>query len=338
MKSIKDIAFCIPVYNEEKMIHVIKANLKLIAKVRTGAKIIISDNSSTDKTYEKLLSLQDEFHDLLILYRQKVNIGFSKNISFFGSRKFLSDQINIKFFQFLGADDKITKEGLSHLFRTIDENSNAELIISNWIYYQKNDDNKKFFYKDIDAKKREINSLQSFFNRSSFIPGGIMQYCINRKNIRRLDNHKKEISPHVGVFFDCFPGQVVIAGPPGLCEVEKVSKKGWRSDPRSVLKTHIVCFKYYIKLMEVAYKNNLISLHTYDLITREYARFTKYILDDCLNGVWGHWEPKASDRIVNLLYLIKGTCMGSLKNIIRNIRFLQKEAFAKRIKLTKQLK
>jgi hypothetical protein len=335
MKSKIDIAFCIPVYNEENTIPIIKNNLKIIAKKVTRAKVFICDNSSTDKTYEKLLSLQNEFQELLILYRQKSNIGFSKNISFFGSRKFLRKQKNIKFFQFLGADDKITKKGLSHLIRIINNNSNADLIISNWIYYQKDKENNISFYSDEDARQRKISSLNSFFNGNSFIPGGIMQYCINKKKIRGLENHKGEISPHVGVFFDSFPGQVIISGPPGLCEVEKLAKKGWRSDPRTVLKTHIKCFEYYVKLINASYQKDLITLNTAESTTKKYTRLTKYFLEDCLNGVWGFWEPKKSDRIINFLYLIKGSCMGSFRNIISNLRFLQKQACEGKLKLSK---
>jgi glycosyltransferase involved in cell wall biosynthesis len=336
MKKQSRIAFCIPVYNEEKMVPTIEANVKLIAKATTRAKIIISDNNSTDKTYEKLLRLKDKFHDLVVLFRQQSNIGFSKNISFFGSRKFLKEQKNIKFFQFLGADDRITKNGLRHLLRNIAENSNADLIISNWVYCQKDKKGNFYFYTDVDANQRSISSLQSFFNRRSFIPGGIMQYCINKKRIRSLENHKSAISPHVGVFFDCFPGKVIIAGPPGLCEVEKLTSKGWRSDPRSVLETHLKCFAYYVKLINAAYHKGLINLHTAEFTTKKYTRLTKDILEDCLNDVWGFWEPKQFDRIENLLYLIKGFCLGSLKNVLSNLRFLQKQACENKIKLIKK--
>ena len=48
MKKQIKIAFCIPLFNEEKKIHIIKRNIELIAQILPEFHIFFNDNHSTN--------------------------------------------------------------------------------------------------------------------------------------------------------------------------------------------------------------------------------------------------------------------------------------------------
>jgi len=325
MKKQIKIAFCIPLFNEEKKIHIIKRNIELIAQILPEFHIFFNDNHSTDKTYDKLLLIQKKWPERIFIYRQQSNIGFSKNLSHFGAASnYIKERSRAEYFQLLGADDVITKKGLLHLKKQIETSEAANLIISNWIYTIKRGKRIKVLGDfDISVRKTCL-TLETFFSRKFYIPGGIMQYCIHRSKLKELKNYEKEISPHVGVFFDCFPGRVICAGPPGLCRVRKNQGSGWRSTSLGVVDTHVMCFKMYIRFLKKAFKDKKVFKTTYKRLLKEYTRLSWLIFKECHEGKWGKWAPSRKDKIVTYFFMLKGLLRGSLYSAIANLRYLQK--------------
>ena len=72
----------IPVYNEYEAVPTIGYNIKRINKIFPGTTHYISDNCSTDQTWEALAELKKsmpEYH--IVLRRNLRNIGFSGNLA-----------------------------------------------------------------------------------------------------------------------------------------------------------------------------------------------------------------------------------------------------------------
>lgn len=321
------IAFCVPLFNEEHSIFIIKRNLDLIFKFTPRASIFFNDNHSTDKTFEKILLIKKRWPQRIFLLRQSSNMGFSKNIAQFGRDAVsLIRKSGAEYFQLLGADDVITKKGLLHLIKQIKTNKGADLIISNWIYTKKRGKKTKVL-GDFDIPSRKVcASLETFLSRKLYIPGGIMQYCIHKNKLHELKNYEKEISPHVGVFFQCFPGRVICAGPPGLCRVRKSQVFGWRSTAFGVISTHVMCFEMYIRLLKKSYKEKKIFRTTYKRLIKEYTRLSWLILKECHEGKWGKWSLSRSEKIATFFFMLKGLLRGSIFLSMANLRYLQKEA------------
>jgi len=213
---------------------------------------------------------------------------------------------------------------LLHLWNEVNSRKKANLIISNWIYtVEKN--GRTQIVGDFDVlKKKTCTTLEEFFCNNLYIPGGIMQYCIHRDKLNELKNYHNEISPHVGLFFKCFPGRVVCASSPGLCRVSKIESSGWRSSPYGAYKEIINCFEFYIRLIKKACKENQITRKTGKRVIKEYTRFSWLILKECWDDQWGKWAPTKTEKVCFCFLLVKGLLRGSLFQGLANIRYLQK--------------
>jgi len=96
MTQIPFVTIGIPVYNEEKF--VAASVLSALNQTYKNIKIIISDNCSTDRTFEILQELVSR-HEHVMLIRQAKNISASPNFSF------VMNKANTEYFCWLGGHD-----------------------------------------------------------------------------------------------------------------------------------------------------------------------------------------------------------------------------------------
>ena len=327
-KNSAKIAFCIPLFNEEKSFSIINRNINLILKILPSASFFFNDNHSNDKTYKKLLLIQKKWPNKIFIFRHSSNIGFSKNLSYFGQiADSIKERSKADYFQFLGADDEITKKGLRHLIKQTYSKKSANLIISNWIYTESKGKLIRVVGDFDNLRKKVNNSLEQFLANKCYVPGGIMQYCIYKDKLSELIKYENEISPHVGVFFSSFPGRVVCAGPPGLCRVRKNQSSGWRKTSFGVISTHVMCFEMYIRFYTKAYKEKTITKERWKLLMKQNSRFTWLIFKECKAGHWGKWAPTSRQKVLIFFAVLKGILQVPLFYQLANLRYLQKIFF-----------
>lgn len=103
----------IPVFNEGK--YIVKT---INSVINQASKIIVSDNHSTDDTYDILQTLEQK-HPNLDCYYQDVNLGMLENF------KFCLDQANTKYFMWLGAHDLVSENYVAGLVGLLEQNPDA---------------------------------------------------------------------------------------------------------------------------------------------------------------------------------------------------------------------
>lgn len=129
----------IPLYNEENFIEI---------AVRSAARqcqyLLISDNGSTDKSFEICQLLAREYKNITI-FRQPKNEGSAKNF------KFLLDNADTPFFMWLGAHDKLPENYVEVLLAQFKLDDSAGLAFGSVI--------------NVDRFGKEISRYDYFFAR-----------------------------------------------------------------------------------------------------------------------------------------------------------------------------
>jgi glycosyltransferase involved in cell wall biosynthesis len=109
----------IPVYNEEKYIS--ETIISAINQTYDNLKIIISDNCSTDNTFE-LINRVIANHENVTLIKQEKNIGAVENFNY------LSEIANSDFFCWLGGHDILHKDFITSAVKIFIENQGLSLV------------------------------------------------------------------------------------------------------------------------------------------------------------------------------------------------------------------
>ena len=147
---------CIPTYNR---LDNLKVSLKnILDSDKTNFSVLVSDNASTDGTWEYLKTIQDE---RLVISRNSENIGFSGNI--FQLLKLSKTNFVI----FISDEDFLSTSSLSELI------SSNELSADVGVIYPsvKLEDKKNLYYKYKDKKWRNKAAMNRFFLGHAYISG-----------------------------------------------------------------------------------------------------------------------------------------------------------------------
>ena len=140
------ITICIPVYNREKTI---EQTLKSVINAKlTNYEILISDNSSTDKTKEICLKIQKKYPHLIKYFENKKNLGFAENY------KNCINKAEGEYLFFIGGDDILLPNGINNLILTLDRSPQADIVCSDIYTFSNNPSiiEKKFIF--FNGKKR----------------------------------------------------------------------------------------------------------------------------------------------------------------------------------------
>lgn len=119
MENLPSVTIGIPVFNEERFIA--DTILSAINQTYENVKIVISDNCSTDKTFQIIKEIVDN-HDQVTLIRQEKNIGIAANLNF------LSQNAGTDFFCWLSGHDLLHKDFISAAVKVFMENSGLSLV------------------------------------------------------------------------------------------------------------------------------------------------------------------------------------------------------------------
>lgn len=140
----------IPVYNEEEFIE--ETLLSSINQSYKGIKIIVSDNASTDKTYD-IISRISEGNSNIEIYKQKENIGVSENFNF------LAKQAKTKYFCWLGGHDILHKDFVLTLLNIIEKDNTLSLVYPNSMLINK-DGSSMNIYQTSDISTIGLNEIE----------------------------------------------------------------------------------------------------------------------------------------------------------------------------------
>jgi glycosyltransferase involved in cell wall biosynthesis len=151
----------IPVYNEEK--YLADTINSAINQTFRDIKIIISDNCSSDKSYD-IAQQYASLDSRIQCIRHTENIGVSKNF------KYVLEISETVYFMWLGAHDLLETEFIESAIKVLDSQSNIGLVYSKSILIDKqNVVVNQSFYDDIDTlgldiEKKLFKVAQNLFN------------------------------------------------------------------------------------------------------------------------------------------------------------------------------
>jgi glycosyltransferase involved in cell wall biosynthesis len=147
----------IPLYNEEK--YIIDAVSSAIAQTYQNFKIVISDNNSSDKSYEVAQSFAAK-DDRVTVVRQKENIGPIANF------KYLLRNAETKYFIWLGAHDLLAPTFIEDAINKLEQNEaiiEVYPLMGQIIHNQKVDDYSQdnFYSNSKDISERIIKVIDN---------------------------------------------------------------------------------------------------------------------------------------------------------------------------------
>ncbi len=223
----------IPTYNRYDFV---KKNIEHINElvIRDGLEdnitIIISDNCSSDNTYEKLLLFRKNLDVKIQLYKQNSNIGLEANV-LFTLHMASSDHV-----MYCGDDDYVHKNYLKFVVESIKNNTSLGCIIPG--------------FTEVFSDGRRINKRVSKFNIRAYKPGYIslmknahlghqlsgLVFKRNKLFEKYMKNEGlRNIYPFI--FFvaeSCISGNTIFS-PCYPVEVFQVNKKDWSYDSAGLL-------------------------------------------------------------------------------------------------------
>ncbi len=143
--------------------------------------ICISDNASTDQTYNFLKNINNEF----------TNVVINKNIKNYGYEQNLQKAINIsngKFIWTLSDDDQVTNDALEKIYKIIEKNQSINLFFLN--YNIINEDTKKIINSRCEIKKNGIYDKNQFIDKVCLANSFGSSNIFNREMLMNFDLSK----------------------------------------------------------------------------------------------------------------------------------------------------
>ena len=181
------------------------------------------------------------------------------------------------------------------------KDSDTDLFICNWAYYDKSEEGeRRIFYTGDVTKPYVANSLDEFFLLHGYSPNGIMQWVARRELLSTFPQYRNFGNPHVGVFFNAFPCRVSGIGDPPLCLVRHLEQRGWRSSADRIMQEHIWLCREMLHALDQAWLGHKLSSKTYKQWYIRLRRIPKLILRDLECGNWGVWIHPFSPLIFRI--------------------------------------
>lgn len=190
LKKNNVITVAIPIFNGADLI--INRIENIINNTQLKLDIIISDNCSTDKTYEICVKLKSKYNNIR-LYRQNKNIGVIENF------KFLLDNSHNEYFIFAAVDDTWEENHIDNLYNINYKNSKCALSFCNFYIKNSNSDEKIPIF--ITPSASHSNYIRLLIRTIDPVPhiiyGLFKKKYINSEDIKNFD------------FFDIFLGFII---------------------------------------------------------------------------------------------------------------------------------
>ena len=165
-------SICLATYNHEK--YITQCLTSILNQNYNNIEILISDDCSRDETIQKIneFFLKYKHNYKIKLYRQKKNLGISKNYNF------LYGKSKGKYLIFFGGDDIMIENKVKRQVETLQNNPNASFCYSNckWFYGSSN-----LFFNHFNLINRVPHKLEEILSDYSIPSPTIM---INKKYLK----------------------------------------------------------------------------------------------------------------------------------------------------------
>lgn len=172
----------IPTYNRAKPLSSLLENItqQIRDAINIEVEILVSDNASTDNTFEMIKSFKDSNPDIKIkIHRNNSNIGYDENVNM------LFQLAKGDYVMTLSDDDGLEPSAIITINDILEKNYGVKMVYIANNFYDFNLENKVFvndnFFKNIGENKY-FPSAKDLFLDSKEIFGGISGLCIERKS------------------------------------------------------------------------------------------------------------------------------------------------------------
>jgi len=153
------VSILIPTFNRAELLK--KAIKSVLSQDYENLEVIVSDNASTDNTYEIVSEFFDD--NRFKYYKNEMDIGLVNNL-----KKLVLDYMTGEYFILLGDDDYLIKDDYISKVVNIFENNDNVLIVYSYYYEYFEDINKKhkiiFPFKEIEFGKTVFMNYQKVRN------------------------------------------------------------------------------------------------------------------------------------------------------------------------------
>ena len=177
--NVPHVTILLPVYNGEDTIRRCINSIK--CQKENNFVVLISDNCSTDSTYEILNELTNS-DSRFIIKRQSVNLGA------IGNFLYLIDKVKTPYVMYLGADDYINSFYISESLKVLTNDHSISMVSPNVIYTHKN-----FSYHGVAKNNLNNNISIRLINYFLSVTDNGIFYCLTRSTY--LKNIMLELLP-----------------------------------------------------------------------------------------------------------------------------------------------
>ena len=255
------VSICIPIYNGE---HTIEGTLKSILSDLSGNEdkfeIIISDNCSSDNTFDILSSYISKY-DSIKYFKNESNLGFDRNIDN------IINLASTDYVWFVGDDDELEKGAVAKVLDTLKNHKKLKSICINYSNYYRIKE--KYTSRKVIGGDHDIlfEHPNDFLSKLGYHPNFVSSLIINKSNYQS-DLYKKYYDTdwfHYFVLYD-----IIKEGKSYFIAYPFVINKGYEANgPNSANKAG-VSVKIFLRLLNYIYnldekyyeastKNNIIN-------------------------------------------------------------------------------
>lgn len=293
------LSICIPTYNRD--VYLLK-NLELLKsyieknKLIEIIEIVISNNASTDQTFE-VLTLFEKINPKLKLkiYNQKSNIGMIKNFEFVACKALNN------IFMWLGDDDYISEDYLLKVLDIIERNKNTKEIFSILPSFKPINGN-----GEVLSGGRGVNDSEQIFEKGfktcikNSYKGHQMSGLVFSKNILEIYKERKVNNMYPFIFFVAYSnlnGKTYYI-PQYPVKVTVGEKKYWNYGNDGLVSE---VFDNYMKLDELSYlEKSFLELYFLKIQSWRYLQYQRKVFYAILNII----KNKNTTFVVKFIFIV----------------------------------
>lgn len=174
----------IPTYNGERYLeHCLDSIFdQLSCFDRKNIEVFVSDNASSDKTFEIISKYISMYPDIIVYHKNKENVGYDKNISL------IFEKAQGDYVALLGDDDFLDKKALCKLMFLLEERPNLSVVLLgvNFVDSRLVHSTSKINEKCNSLRRLFFNSGDAFFKNSLWKSSPLSSLVIKRSDWLRV--------------------------------------------------------------------------------------------------------------------------------------------------------
>ncbi|MDC1004744.1 glycosyltransferase [Opitutales bacterium] len=188
MSNFPKVSIFMPVFNQQDYIE--ESILSIVGQTFSNWELVISDDCSTDSTYEIALNYQSKYPNKIKVFRNNVNVGITKNCNI------VLRECKGKYISFFAGDDLLHKDKIRKQYEVMESNKNIFLCYHDVEVFD-SDTNEDLYVWNKDKKVINYSSVHNF--AENLIRNGTYTLCAvscfmrNRNNLS-YDERLKTLS------------------------------------------------------------------------------------------------------------------------------------------------